>query len=703
MFIFTLTAIILASLIIAYKFDITLSETLGPSCIMAIIVMYVAAFFRGLYVVDLISIALIVIMTFWIVRNRLMPQILKRLATVTNLSVLVTIVLIVFFLLKKDVHFERVDAFYAADIKALYTLGGFAACLGNVFPRFGDYPPAMQLWGWLIAHASSESYHPGLYLTGYTCLNFILLLPLLNRACFRKISIKSSIWDTLTGQGVYRSDEDESDAFDNGLDDDKNDGVSVRISKNKKYRFVYESYRLKSKYKVHIKDNGDDKDEKTDVAEKIIAFMATLVTCLALVLVPAMICAFSFDSLRPDITMGIAVGMLLLCIFDIETSPGLFYGRIALYGSFIILCRTWGILWLIIVMIPMTIRIIKKRDALEELKYLICVPVIWLSLVVSWVVMCIYKTRISELSKYTFHMLMGRAGQALDVKAKFIEMVKAISVFPLMQSRVGLVRLSPVILLIIFMLFIYIAERKCLIEDNIKNIYIYIGAVFIICHGVMFLIYTHLWESIEYSVTEVSLMCDIPLCLMLIIYSFGILTHTLNENDSEIAVRESKVDRQLRSRDAGRVWKVYLGIAFIAFISCEYPIGILGSDNTSAMEQTYDSDNAYDRFIETLSSHVELNGRRVLYLTNGKSDICSWDDISLEASPVSVVYSRISTDFNEDSIRNIVSSSNAAYVYVDDMGEDMKPLFSEMCIQDWEYEHIYQIGQDGMLDYIEIE
>ena len=153
MFIFTLTAIILASLIIAYKFDITLSETLGPSCIMAIIVMYVAAFFRGLYVVDLISIALIVIMTFWIVRNRLMPQILKRLATVTNLSVLVTIVLIVFFLLKKDVHFERVDAFYAADIKALYTLGGFAACLGNVFPRFGDYPPAMQLWGWLIAHA----------------------------------------------------------------------------------------------------------------------------------------------------------------------------------------------------------------------------------------------------------------------------------------------------------------------------------------------------------------------------------------------------------------------------------------------------------------------------------------------------------------------------------------------------------------------
>jgi hypothetical protein len=50
-----------------------------------------------------------------------------------------------------------------------------------------------------------------------------------------------------------------------------------------------------------------------------------------------------------------------------------------------------------------------------------------------------------------------------------------------------------------------------------------------------------------------------------------------------------------------------------------------------------------------------------------------------------------------------MSSSNAAYVYVDDMGEDMKPLFSEMCIQDWEYEHIYQIGQDGMLDYIEIE
>lgn len=699
MFIFTLTAITLASLIIAYKFDITLSESLGPSCIMAITVMYVAAFFRGLYVVDLISIALIVFMTLWIVKNRLMSQILKRLATVQNLSVLVTIILIICFLLKEYVHFMGVDAFYAADIKALYALGGFAPRLGNVFPRFGDYPPAMQLWGWLIAHASSVSYHPGLYLTGYTCLDFILLIPLLNRASFKKISIKSSIWDTLTGQGVYRSDEDETDTFDNDLYEDKNDGVSVRISKNKKYRFVYESYKLKSKYKVHIKDNGDDKDEKNDITETVIGFIVTLIICLSLVLVPAMVCSYSFDSLRPDITMGIAVGMLLLSILDIEDTPPVFYGRIALYGSFIILCRTWGILWLIIAMIPVTFCIIKKRDALEEIRYLIGVPVIWISLAVSWIIMCIYKGRISELSRYTFHMLLKRAGQALDVKVKFTELLKAISVYPLLQDRVGLVRLSPVILLIFFMLFICIAARKGLMEGNTKNIYIYIGVVFVICHGLMFLIYTHLWESIEYSVTDVSLMCDIPLCLSMIIYAFGVFTHTLNANDSDIAVRESKVDRQLRSQDAGRVWKVYLGIALIVFVSCEYPIDTQRSDSTSIMKSV----NGDNRFIETLSSHVELNGRRVLYLTNGDNDTYLPDDTSLKASPVAVVYGRISDDFNEDAIRAIMSSSKAEYVYVDDMGEDMKTVFSGMCMQDWEYEHIYQISQDGMLDYIEIE
>ena len=702
MFIFTLTAIILASLIIAYKFDITLSESLGPSCIMSIIVMYVAAFFRGLYVVDLISIALIVFMTFWIVKNRLMSQILKRLTTVQNLSALVTIILIVCFLLKKDVHFTGVDAFYAADIKALYVLGGFAPRLGNVFPRFGDYPPAMQLWGWLVAHASSASYQPGLYLTGYTCLNFILLLPLLNRANFRNISIKSSIWDTLTGQGVYRS-EDDTDASDYDMEDDNTDGVSVRISRNKKYRFVYESYKLKSKYKVHIKDTGDDKEEKADIAETIICFMATLITCLALVLVPAMICSYSFESLRPDVTMGIAVAMLFLSMLDIEDTPGLFYGRIALYGSFIILCRTWGILWLIIVMIPVAFCIIKKRDALEELKYLISVPVIWISLVVSWIVTCIYKGRISELSRYAFHMLLKRAGQALDVKLKFTELIKAISIFPLLQNRVGLVRLSPVILLIIFILFLYIAERKGLIEENIKKIFIFIGIVFVVCHSVMFLIYTHLWESIEYSVTDVSLMCDIPLCLSMIIYAFGVLTHILSENDSDIAVRESKVNRQLRSRDAGRVWKVYIGIALIVFISCEYPIDTYKSDNTPVTEPAYGSNNTDDRFIETLSSHVELNGRRVLYLTNSENDTYSLDDTCLEASPVAVVYGRISKDFNEDAIKAIISSSKAAYVYVDDMGEDMKTVFSGMCVQDWEYEHIYQISQDGMLDYIELE
>ena len=56
MFIFTVIAVLLASLIIAYKEDLKPCETVWPVCIVMILMLYILAFFRYMWVIDYISI-----------------------------------------------------------------------------------------------------------------------------------------------------------------------------------------------------------------------------------------------------------------------------------------------------------------------------------------------------------------------------------------------------------------------------------------------------------------------------------------------------------------------------------------------------------------------------------------------------------------------------------------------------------------------
>lgn len=71
--------------------------------------------------------------------------------------------------------------FWAADVKALYAMGGFAAKYTNVAPEFGDYPPATSLIKWWFVHFSPEGFSEGLMFAGYYFILFVFLVPLTGR------------------------------------------------------------------------------------------------------------------------------------------------------------------------------------------------------------------------------------------------------------------------------------------------------------------------------------------------------------------------------------------------------------------------------------------------------------------------------------------------------------------------------------------
>ena len=79
--------------------------------------------------------------------------------------------------------------FWAADVKSLYYLDGFAGKYGNVAPEFGDYPPGGQLIKWWFLHFDPHVFREGLAFAGYYVMNMAFLLPLLRKLKGRNLPV----------------------------------------------------------------------------------------------------------------------------------------------------------------------------------------------------------------------------------------------------------------------------------------------------------------------------------------------------------------------------------------------------------------------------------------------------------------------------------------------------------------------------------
>ena len=680
MFVFSLIAILLAALIIAYKEDVKLCETIWPICIVMILGLYVLAFFRCLSVVDYISAVICIVMLIWIIKNNLYKEILDKLLAPQSLAVIA--VMIVIALRGKDVGVDLTgeNLFYAADLKSLYELGGFAKAYGNVIPSYGDYPPAMQLFQWLFVHIGPDGFNEGLGIVGYSIMNLILLLPLMSQVKFiRKIA---------------------------GEETPEDQEVGIRVTQNKKYRFEYESYHVKSKFKVHITGDETEPEERSSIVEWILLFVINMVVCASLALIPNIASGFGLYVAMPDVTLGIAYGMLILAIMDGRSTAFVYYLRIMLYGCLIILLRTWGILWLLSAAVLLVLKIKKERDFVEDIKYLIIVPAGWLIEVASWIVLCFVKHRHSELTSYMLRAFTGKTGMVTEFSRKVLDLLKALTVTPVLSQRFGFLRLSPFIVLILFVSMLRFLYGKGVIEErDRKTLGRFSVIMFFVTYGFIFFEYIHIWENPAVTLTAAVEKYGLPYMLGLIVVILGLWVKLCGVEEMEVALREDKVDRQVNNAASKAVYLVYGLLVVFILMTADYSFLIKGGFSIDDAERHAIFAGA-EHFKSEVEAHVELKGRRVLYLMNdsiyAEATTEAKAGLSYDVAPVAVVYARISDDFSADALTNVIADSHAQFIYTDIQSENISELLSGMCQESWESGRIYQIRADGTLGYIDI-
>ena len=187
MWVVTIFAGLLVTLSLVYYFKEDFCEAFPITISFFILILYVLAFFRKLYLIDYFSLAFVlvfsVILLFFMKERRkvILVQFTKTMIHPQTITIFVVMFLVTFFVKEQIITWWDDLNYWATDTKALYYLSGFADKYGNVAPEFGDYPPGVQLFKWWFIHINAKYFDEGFLFAGYYCLNFILLLPLIKR------------------------------------------------------------------------------------------------------------------------------------------------------------------------------------------------------------------------------------------------------------------------------------------------------------------------------------------------------------------------------------------------------------------------------------------------------------------------------------------------------------------------------------------
>ena len=178
-------AVFASILFLAYLFRVSLVEAMPVFTCLLIFVLYALAMVGRLSWIDGIAAAAIVsfgIMLAVMRRERRKHFGKVCLDNVTQPSFLTAVFLLTVVVVctsgKAVTWWDDIN-FWAADVKALYFLDGFAGKYANVASEFGDYPPAAQLMKWWFLHLNPREYQEGLAFAGYYALNLVFMLPLL--------------------------------------------------------------------------------------------------------------------------------------------------------------------------------------------------------------------------------------------------------------------------------------------------------------------------------------------------------------------------------------------------------------------------------------------------------------------------------------------------------------------------------------------
>ncbi len=193
MFVIHIIAFCCLILFISWKFKIQLVESVPVGSCLLVLLLYVLSFFRILSFSDYIAMAGGLASVVYVLqqsrgqRKEVMAFARRELLSPAALTAFGMTAVMVLCVSGKAVSWWDDYNFWAADVKSLFYLDGFAPKYANVAAEFGDYPPGTQMMKWWFLHFSPAEFKEGMMFAGYYFMNLAFLFPLLK--CLKRRNI----------------------------------------------------------------------------------------------------------------------------------------------------------------------------------------------------------------------------------------------------------------------------------------------------------------------------------------------------------------------------------------------------------------------------------------------------------------------------------------------------------------------------------
>lgn len=678
-------AIIFVAQIIAYKTEGKLTDTLPVTCCGFILVLYILGFVRVLSWIDYVSIPVVILLLFWLLFNEELKVCFQNFITVQNLMIPVFVGFIAWCMFNRAPSAIDDIGYWSTDLKQIWAVNGFAKGFGNVASEFGDYPPAINLFRWFFVHIYFTDYQEGMGFAGYICMNYILMLPIIGRVnelVERKIVFKK----------------------------EKKSSISVATNSN----YVVSDRRLISKYKVRFIDGNGDQTEAFDFFRCIFLIVINILAGFVLLLIPTIANSSCMEGTNAEITTGIIYGLLLWAIWDEKPEHGKYYYiRIGLYASVLVLCKNTGFIWaLFATLFLMGCYFIRKNNQSYDSsmydnsqKYNLITIGSWVAVFLSWVIFCVANKRVSRLT--SLGMKMFKEGN-LDLKHKAKEMIGAyiqgFSIFPMHNQSSGILNLTPLIMLAIFIFVVFIFARIDLIDKE-QRLYL-IGYILVtaflsyliifIGHQTVYMIDSPMFNS--QVMGESIALRGAPYIVGTFILICGIWLNNIPEADDARPTTEFAVKEHVQAERLKLLRIFYGGLALFVFLTSD-----LWSVYNGLYDYRFDSDKGQTlreesyTFIDTVSSNREFAGKRILYLCSSQEDEANRARISYAVSPVSVVYGTVDNTVTKYGALIDIDNSDAAYIYADS-NEHINDIFDMICSDGYQQSGLYRIKDDGKIE-----
>lgn len=611
----TLIAFILVMYIISYETKESFTDILPVSTGGLILVLYVLAFFRAMYLISAIAFLFI---CFVVVNNKKIRavnefeknDIKQKAPDIICIFVFITVIAI---LTSKHIATWWDDLnYWATDAKALYFLNGFPGKYGNVAPEFGDYPPGIQIFKWCFLKLKGN-FDEGLSYSGYYVMMVIFLLPLLKNIQNKNILIKIS-----------------------GL--------------------------------------------------------------ILIFLFPAICNIIWTEGACADVVMGIVFGDLLIAICDNKDHGYKFYyGRIAVYLSLVLLCKSSGFQWGIYAVIFLigVYLLNKKTNTLYSnlnKKYLFISVFTGVLVQFSWWGYCLLNRRIAKLTTSGVHMAANGYTLPDNTHNKAKLFTDGFLFYPAHTNKsLGIDLSSAGILAVIIISVVLLILFKKLSSKSGILLCVYMLIVGVSVYLAIFVAHISIFQGeTQYETADVM---AISISRYASPYTIGMLMLIIYIVFNSISFKAA-------------------AIICTVFILCTTNfnsiISVLFSYHANVIEEETKRDDVIDdngyEYINKTRNVKELYGHRVLYLRDNNTIHWIKDTyINYYASPVPTVYDGFDPAIhNTQDIIDMLNKNHAQYLYVDPVDGNISGIFDTLVNDDeFNYGTIYKIISDNNHVYLQ--